>query len=340
LKAVYVEAPMVTAIREIARPQAEEREVVIKVKFTGVCGSDHHAYKGIHAFRKPPVILGHELAGVIDSVGDKVTKFKPGDRVTVMPQIGCGHCMMCAAGFPNICSSKRVPGMSGWVGSFVEYFNAPEDIVVKLPDTVGLDVGALSEPLAVAVHVVKRISTGNRGNLVVLGSGTIGMMIVAIAPFFGIKKVLTTDALDYNLAMAREFGAARTVNVLKENLPDAIAETFAGEKADAVVIAAAAPNIIDQAIESVRPHGEIIYLSMITKPMTAQTFPIVFGEIALKGSQTYTMDDFEEAVRLLASGKVDFGRFITHRFEMNSAQEALELVDKKTEDSIKVMICI
>ncbi|MHC1761177.1 MAG: zinc-binding dehydrogenase [Negativicutes bacterium] len=338
MKAAYVEAPRVTSVRDIERPRAEDREVLIRVNYAGICGSDLHIYKGIHAFRKPPVMLGHELAGVVESVGNKVTKFQHGDRVTVMPQIGCGHCRMCNAGNPNICTTKRVPGMNGWVGSFVEYFNAPEDIVVKLPDAVTLEVGALSEPLAVAVHVVKQISEGNRGSLVVLGSGTIGMMIVAIAPFFGIRKVLATDALDYNLVAVRDLGAAKTVNILKENLQDAIAETFEGEKADAVVIAAAAPNIIDQAIESVRPHGEIIYLSMITKPMTANTFPIVFQELTIKGSQTYTMEDFSDAVKLLVSQKVDFHRFITHIFELERVQEAMELADEKTEDSIKIMI--
>lgn len=340
MKAVYVEEPYRTAVREIDKPKINENEVLIKVKYTGICGSDLHAYKGIHAFRKPPVMLGHELSGSVVEIGSKVTKFKEGDRVTVMPQIGCGNCKMCKEGHPNICTSKRVPGVGGWLGTFVEYFNSSEDVVVKLPDSIDYDEGALAEPLAVAVHVLKSISESNRNNLVILGSGTIGLLMVAIAPQFGFKKILTTDALDYNLKMAQEFGAVKTVNVLKENLADAIDEAFCGEKADALVIAAGAPNILDQAIESVRPKGEIIYLAMITKPLTFNSFPIVFRELNLKGSQTYTMEDFIDAVDILGSGKIDFKKFITHRYSIDDAQAAMELVDKKLEDSVKVMLCL
>lgn len=340
LKAVYVEEPFRIGIREIDKPRISENEVLIKVKCTGICGSDHHAYKGLHAFRKPPVILGHELSGVIVEVGSLVTRFKEGDRVTVMPQVGCGKCKLCREGHPNICTTKRVPGMGGWLGSFVEYFNSPEDIVVKLPDNVDYAEGALAEPLAVAIHVLKSVSKDSRNNLVILGSGTIGLLMVAAAPAFGFKKVLTTDALDYNLKMAEEFGAVKTVNVLKDQLADAIRGAFNGEKADAVVIAAGAPDILDQAIESVRPKGEIIYLAMITKPITINSYPIVFRELNLKGSQTYTMEDFVDAVDIIASGKIDFTKFITHKYNIDDAQEAMEMVDKKYEDSVKVMLCI
>ncbi len=340
MKAVYLEANMQTAVRDIEKPKVAPDEVLIKVKSTGICGSDLHAFRGAHAFRKPPVILGHELAGDVVEIGSKVQTIKVGDRVTVMPQVGCGKCRHCREGNGNICPDSRVPGIGGWLGTFVEYFNAPAAVVVKLPDNVTYDQGALAEPLAVAVHALNKISPQNRNNLVILGSGTIGLLMAAVAPSCGFRKVLTTDALDYNLKMAASVGVARTVNVLTEDLAAAVAETFGGEKADAVVIAAGAPNIIDQAIESVRPKGEIIYLSMITKPMTANSYPIVFWEMDVKGSRTYTLADFKQAIDLLGSGKIDFQKFITQRYPLEQAQVGLELLDQKKEDSVKVMLYI
>ncbi len=340
MKAVYLEANMQTAVRDIEPPKVADDEVLIKVRSTGICGSDLHAFRGAHAFRKPPVILGHELAGDVVEIGSKVRTVKVGDRVTVMPQVGCGKCRHCRAGYSNICPDSKVPGVGGWVGTFVEFFNAPEKVVLKLPDNVTYDQGALAEPLAVAVHALNKISPENRNNLVILGSGTIGLLMAAVAPSLGFRKVLATDALDYNLQMAASAGVAKTVNVLTEDLAAAMAETFGGDKADAVVIAAGAPNIIDQAIESVRPKGDIIYLSMITKPMTANSYPIVFWEMAVKGSRTYTLDDFKQAVDFLALGEIDFQKFITQRYPLAEAQVGLELLDQKKEDSVKVMLYV
>ena len=340
MKAAYLEAPYKMGIREIEQPAVAEDEVLIKVKCTGICGSDLHAFRGVHAFRKPPVILGHELSGEIVKVGSRAEGFALGDRVTVMPQIGCGQCRYCKMDKANICLASKMPGVGGWLGSFVEYFNAPAKVVLKLPDNVSYDQGALAEPLAVAVHALKRIAPYNRDRLVILGSGTIGLMMISIAKLLGFGKILATDALDFNLNMAQSFGADRTVNVTKENLSVAVRDTFGEDKADAVIVAASAPDILDQAIESIHPSGEIIYLAMITKPMTVNSYPIVFDEMTLKGSRNYTISDFAEAVNLLASGKVDFQKFITQRYTLETAQAGMELLDKKTADSVKVMLYI
>lgn len=338
MKAVYVEEPFKTVVKQIPKPIIGENEVLIKVRCAGVCGSDLHVYRGAHAFRKPPVILGHEMSGVIEEIGGKVTKFKIGDRVTVMPQISCGKCNACISGYPNICSNKKVPGVGDWIGTFGEYFNAPEDIVVKLPENVDFDEGAMAEPLAVAIHVLKSIDKRNRNHLIILGSGTIGLLIMAVAPFFGFNKILTTDILDYNLKMAQRLGATRTVNVLKENYMDIVKETFEGKKADAVIIAAGGPNILDQAIESVNAKGIIVYLAMITKPVTFHSYPIVYQELMIKGSQTYTIKDFMDAVDIIAEKKINFKDLITHRYDIDDVEFAMELVDKKLEDSVKVML--
>jgi len=119
-------------IKDVEKPEIKDNEVLIKVKSTGICGSDLHAYRGHHPFRKPPVILGHEVSGVVEEIGDVVNNIKNGDRVTVEPQLGCGECEYCLTGKYNLCIDRRAPGIGNWHGSFAEYFVAPEGTVYKL----------------------------------------------------------------------------------------------------------------------------------------------------------------------------------------------------------------
>ncbi|MBP7072602.1 MAG: alcohol dehydrogenase catalytic domain-containing protein [Clostridia bacterium] len=327
-----------TGIRDIEIPAINENEVLIRVKCAGVCGSDLHAYRGVHAFRKPPLILGHELTGIIVDKGRNVKQFSKGDRVAVMPQISCAQCKLCLSGYQNLCKEKKVPGMRQWVGAFAEYFNSPEDILAKLPENVDFEEGVLIEPLSVAIHVLKQISEEKREKLVILGSGTIGLLMILVAKKMGYKKILATDIFDYNLNFAKSLGAEKTVNVLKEDLRDAIKEVFGSDKADSAVITASAPDIIDMAIESVGPRGEIMLMAMITKPITFSSYPIVFNELVIKGSMNYTMEDFNNAIGIIQSKKEDLKNLITHRFRMDDVQKAMELADKKYEDSIKIII--
>lgn len=159
MKAVYVIDKEKTEVREIERPTIKPDEVLIKARTVGVCGSDLHLFKGTHPFRHAPAILGHEIAGDIVEVGSAVTKFKVGDRVTVEPQVGCHSCEMCDKGYVSLCKGKAVPGTPKWIGTFAEYFNAKEEIVYKLNDNISYQVGSLTEPLAVAVHVVNHAQT-------------------------------------------------------------------------------------------------------------------------------------------------------------------------------------
>jgi Threonine dehydrogenase and related Zn-dependent dehydrogenases len=338
MKAVVLEENYRTVVRDIAAPPVADDEVLIRVRSTGICGSDLHAFRGVHAFRKPPVILGHELAGDVVAIGAGVRTLTVGDRVTVMPQVGCGKCRYCREGHSNICPASRVPGAGGWVGTFVEYFNAPAAVVVKLPPHVTYDQGALAEPLAVALHALNKVSPRTRNNLVILGAGTIGLLMAAVAPALGFRKVLATDVLDCKLRLAAALGAAKPVNVRTENLAAAVRETFGGDKADAVVIAAGAPDIIDQAIESVRPQGEIVYVAMVVAPITASSYPVVFWEMTVKGARTYTLADFNQAIDFLAAGKIAFQQLITQRFRLEEAQAGLELLDQEKADACKVML--
>ncbi|MEA4815727.1 MAG: alcohol dehydrogenase catalytic domain-containing protein [Lachnospiraceae bacterium] len=337
MKALYAEKNYEMGLRDIPIPEIGDNDLLIKVKYAGVCGSDLHAYRGEHAFRKPPVMLGHEMSGVVEKIGGKVTKFAIGDNVTVMPQIGCGVCEHCKAGRINLCRSKTVPGTAKWVGTFGEYFNAPESVACNL-DGVSLKLGAITEPLAVASHVLKRFPKNHNEDLVILGAGAIGLMLLIIAESYGFKNIVITDILDYNLDIAKKLGAKRTVNVKNENALKAVIEEFGESLAENVIIAAGGPSILSDAFSMTRTGGNIVYFAMITKDMTLNTYPIVFKELNIFGSLNYNMEDFDYAIRMLKAEKDKFEMLITHVFPLEEAGKALDILDKKTENSIKMLL--
>lgn len=339
MKAIYAEKPFQIGLRDIPVPKIKDDEVLIRVSYAGVCASDLHAFRGVHAFRKPPVMLGHEVSGTICEVGSSVTGLKIGQPVAVMPQIGCGQCSACKSGQVNLCTKKILPGTKDWIGTFGEYFAAPASVVCPLGN-VPLDLGSITEPLAVAVHVMRQFPQKHGEELVILGSGAIAMMLLIIAPSYGFHKIMMTDIVDENLKLARELGAAKTVNVLYEDAAAAAREFFGGAGSENTIIGAGSTDILAQAIDVTAPGGNIVYYAMITKEMTLNTYPIVFKELNLRGSLNYTMEDFDEAIELLESKEASMRRIITHSFPLEEAGNAFEILDKRTEFAMKMILSV
>lgn len=339
MKAVYAERPFQIGLRDIPVPKIRDDEVLICVAYAGVCASDLHAFRGVHAFRKPPVMLGHEVSGTICEIGSAVTGFQIGQPVTVMPQIGCGQCPACKSGQTNRCTKKILPGTSNWIGTFGEYFVAPASVLCPLGE-VPLDLGSITEPLAVAVHVMQQMPSDHGENLVILGAGAIAMMLLVIAPSYGFRNIMMTDIVDENLKLARELGAAKTVNVLHEDAATAAREYFGDPGCENTIIGAGSTDILAQAIDLTAPGGNIVYYAMITKEMTFNTYPIVFKELKLHGSLNYTMDDFDAAIRLLNKHCDTMRRIVTHTFPLEKADEAFEILDKRTEFAVKMILSV
>jgi len=338
LKAVYVESKHKTVIKDVDKPLLGSKEVLIKVCYAGICGSDLHIFNDAHAFRKPPVIIGHEMTGIVVETGNSVNKIKVGDKVTVLPLKSCNKCRMCEEGHGQLCQNKTVPGMKNWLGTFVEYFNTDEELVYKLDDKVGLKTGVIAEPLAVAVHALNKISKNQRNSLLILGGGTIGMLTLLAAKQEGFKNIMLTDIVDYNLDMALSCKADIVVNVLKEDLGHVVRKELGPEKFDAVIVTASAPNILDQAIENVGSARTIVYVSMITKPLTFDTYPIVYKEINLVGSLIFDGKDFIKAIKLLNQNTSDYEKLITHCYEIDQVQNAFEMMESKKEGYVKVVV--
>lgn len=337
MKAALVTDVQKVSIEEIERPLIKDDEVLIKTKTVGVCGSDLHLFRGTHAFRKPPAILGHEIAGDVVDIGKDVKHIKVGDRVTVEPQYGCGECEFCRQGLVNLCAKKVVPGTAKWIGVFVQYFNAPEKTVYKLNDSVSYKMGTMIEPLAVAVRALRRATVKEKDCVVILGSGTIGLLCLVVAKQMGYKKIVCTDTAKFNLDMAIKHGATIAINPLENDVVEAVKRLTDGKGADLALIAAGANNIVDQASACVRKHGEIGVIAMITEKVPFYSYQIVFNEQTMYGAMTYATSDFREAAEMINSG-LDLNDFVTQTMDLDHTQEGLDVLSQKKEDVVKVMI--
>ncbi len=337
MKAAYVVDECKVEIKDIDKPKIKDNEVLIKVKTVGVCGSDLHLYKGTHAFRKPPVILGHEVAGDVIELGKNVTKFKVGDRVTVEPHIGCGNCEFCEKELVNLCLNKKAPGTPGWIGTFAEYFNAPESVVYKIGDNISYEIGTLIEPLAVAVHAINRITVAEKDTIVILGSGTIGLLTVVAAREAGYKNIICTDTQQFNLDMALQQGATLALNPLEVDVVEKVKEFTNGRGVDVALVCAGAPGIVDQASSMVRRRGEVGVVAMITEKIPVNTYNFVFNEISMFGAMTYETQDFEKATEMVNEG-LDLNDFITQKLPFKETNEGLSILDEKKQNVVKVII--
>lgn len=195
-----------------------KHEVKIKVKAAGICGSDVHGYQGITGRRIPPMVMGHEFSGVISEVGSDVENLKTGDRVTAFPMDFCGTCPSCAKGEVQFCPSKKQFGVLTTNGAFADYLCVPAKVCYKLHDNVSFSAGSTVEPLAVAFRGVRHAGDIEGKNILIVGSGTIGLMLVACARIQNPAKIFVSDLSNSRLEVAKMMGANVTVNPSESDL--------------------------------------------------------------------------------------------------------------------------
>lgn len=319
-------------------PQIDDDEVLIKVKYAGVCGSDLHLFRGMHPFRKPPVILGHEVIGKVVKIGKNVTNISIGDVVTVEPHKVIEECEYSKKGLINIAEHKTAPGTGDWVGTFVEYFNAPEKFTHKLDNKVSFESGVLAEPMAVAVHALNRFSKPEGETLTIIGSGSIGLLATLVAKNTNkYKKIINVDIDDFNLKKALEIGADNVINSGEEDLIEAVNKLTNNKGSEHVLVATGYPEILNDVGKITKKRGEVVLVSMITKNIPYYSYDLVFKELTLIGSMTYTSKDFKETMSLINNG-IKCDNLITQKFSLEDSQKALNLLSNKEEGAIKILI--
>jgi len=322
---------------EVPRPEAGVDEVVIEVKACGICGSDVHVWKGEHPFTSYPIIQGHEFSGVVDSVGTNVDSINPGAKVTIEPSLVCGTCHPCRHGRYNICDNLKVMGFQA-DGCHRNFFAVPQQKVVPLPPEISFEPGAMVEPAAVGVHAVKRSGLKAGGRVLVLGAGPIGILTMQAAKGMGASEVMITDVVNFRLETARRVGADYTVNVAEEDLFDSIKGAFGRDGLDVVIECVGSEQALETAIQVARKGSRIVVVGVVGGRPRLSLGLLQDRELEMIGSLMYMREDFELAIDLIRTGRINPVQLITRRFEFEHLPEAYREADERKGQNLKVMV--
>lgn len=321
------------ADREIRRPGAGE--VLIAVRAASICGGDLHIYKGKHPSAPLPMSLGHELAGEVVETGAGVTDVRIGDRVTVEPVIACGDCPPCRNGQYGYCDRLSYHYRKGQ-GALADYFTVDQRYVFRLPEHLSYEQGALIEPLAVAVHAVKRARVGLGDNVVIIGAGPIGILIAAVCKAAGAHQILIADISEARLQTAAAMGATKTVDSRHQSVPDVVREATGGRGIAKSFECAGREETFVQAMSCLCKGGTATMVGIFEQPaiqIPASLF--VSQEITVQGSQGYCWD-FETALAL--TSVIDLGKLISHVFPLEEIDRALKTALEPQERAVKVVL--
>ena len=322
-------------LEEVPEPSPAPTEVKIQVKAAGVCGTDIQGHPGL----KPPVILGHELAGVVVELGSECTARRVGERVTSETTKSlCGKCRFCKRGPVSLCIGRT--GMASSAdGCFTKYITILESSTHGLPDHVGFEAGALCEPLACATHAVIEQGDVRTGEFVaVVGPGPLGLLVTRCSAALGARVVVAGISADAErLALAGQFGAERIVDVTTEDLPEVVKSMTDGYGADVVFECSGAAAAIPAALACARKRARYVQAGILHKDVTLDFDDIFFvRELSMIGSHTSNPDSWIKALELLEAGKVDLRPLVTATLPLGEWKQAFDLM--RTRQAIKVVL--
>ena len=330
-------SPGVIEFREIPVPQPAPGQALVKIMKIGVCGSDIHVYHGKHPFTKYPVTQGHEVSGQVVALGQGVTGLTVGQKVTIQPQVTCGKCYPCTHGKYNLCEELKVMGFQT-TGVASHYFAVDAAKITPLPEEMSYDEGAMIEPLAVAVHAVRRAGDVTGARIVVLGAGPIGNLVAQTAKGMGAAQVMITDISDLRLEKARSCGIDYTVNTAREDFGQAMLRCFGPDKADVIYDCAGNDITIGQAIQHARKGSILILVAVFEKMAKVDLAVLNDHELDLNTSMMYRTEDYAEAIRLVNEKKVELAPLISKQFTFRDYLQAYQYIDANRETTMKVLI--
>jgi 2-desacetyl-2-hydroxyethyl bacteriochlorophyllide A dehydrogenase len=322
-------------------PLARDDDVLVRVRRAGICGSDVHGFLDKDGpSRRDGLIMGHEAAGEVVRVGAAVTRVTAGDRVTIDPQITCGVCEPCRHGWISICDHKQVTGSSlrGFAqGSMAELIVVDQKQLFSVPDSVSFAQAAMVEPLANALHVVRRAEIAGGELAVVLGAGPLGLCIVGCLRAAGVGTIVVTDVSERQLRLANDLGADICVNVATQDLRRSVGDLSHGNGADVVIESVGIDVTYTQAIEVVRKRGKVMFFGAIQPTISLPLLPILHKELQLVGC-TGANDETPDAITMLADRAIDLDPLMTHEFALEDADQAMRTLSDAGTHSVKVQV--
>lgn len=303
MRAAVWTGPREMQIQEVEQPAAAPGELLLQVNTVGICGSELSGYLGENSLRVPPLIMGHEFGATVVEVGEGVTGFAVGDRVTANPMVPDRSCVMCRSGFENLCLNRTLVGAHR-PGAFAEYVAVPAIACYALPDAIDDLTASLVEPTACALRAVELAAVTPGSSVLILGAGPIGLLSLLVAKAAGASEIIISDLSRPRLDLALEWGATTALSPAQDDVVAISKERTGGLGVDAVIDAVGLPVTRNTGISAVRPGGKVVFIGLHEDATTIPGNSIIRSEIEIKGSFCYTANNFAASIRLLATGFV------------------------------------
>lgn len=338
MKGIVYEGPNQLNYTDVPDVFPKAGEVKLRVKACGICGSDVHGYMGLTGRRLEPMMMGHEFAGEVVELGEGVTTAKVGDKVAVYPVDFCGECEMCQRGDVHLCLNKRAFGVLDVDGAFAEYICVPAKCCFPVADDVPYAIGSLMEPLAVSYRGVGHAGDLTGKTVLLVGTGTIGLLALACVKMKNPAKIFVSDLSDNRLKVAKDMGADVVINPGKEDLKSVILEHTGGKGVDVAFEAVGAAPTVQQAMSALRFGGTAIWIGNNKKMIDINMQEIVTRELTVHGSFLYGFDEFKVVVDLLNQGKLNVAPLISKEIGLDEAIHYFETLAHNPGDLIKVVV--
>lgn len=337
MRAAVCVKPFEIRLQQVGDPEPKPDELVVRVRATGVCGSDVRGYQGIHPeITDYPVILGHEFAGEVAAIGGDGDGWRIGQRVAVEPITVDGTCAACLRGDYHLCDHLWLNGHQ-YPGSFAEYTTAKKRFTYPLPEALTFEQGAMIEPLAVCVHAVRVAGVRLGDFCVVLGGGTIGQLAAQVAVAAG-ATVMLADPFPFKREVASRCGIHYTADPFGDNLEEAIRERNHGQLADVVLEAAGAQQSLAQSVTLVRKGGTIMAIGFTAQPEDRINLTLItIRELKFLGTVIYCRD-YPPAIQLVEQGRIKLDPLMTAFSTLDQAEQAIKTVIEHKDRNIKSMI--
>ena len=327
MRAAQITTPNHLTLIDLPIPTPQGSEVLIRVQASGICGTDVHIFRGEY-LGSYPVIPGHEFAGVVEQVGPQVTRFKPGDRVAVEPNLACDNCINCLNNRQNFCLNWQAVGVTR-PGGMEEFTLVPERAVFSIGE-MPFEVGAFMEPLSCVLHGVERAQIRLNDRVAILGAGPIGMLLLQAVRLQGAARVTVVDRQFARVQTALKFGAEQTLLDLDELEHDAF---------DVVIDATGALPVISRSLDFARPGGTVLLFGVPPAGKKVEIEPFLIFRKGLKILSSYTsVRNSYQALGLLQSGQMRVQELISHRLSLAEFQHGIETIEQGREGVMKVMI--
>lgn len=312
MQALVWEGPRQMNMREVDRPEPAADEVLIRVAYSGICGSELGGYLGHNSLRVPPLIMGHEFSGEIVALGDEVgevnAKLATGQKVTVNPLISPPFSKAALRGRHNLTLPRNILGIHR-PGSYAEFITAPASNVYPLPDGMSLEHAALTEPLGCGLRVARLSGATATDTVLITGLGPIGLLTLQCIKAMGVDSIIATDTDADRIAIGKHFGIT-VLNPMEDNVVEIVREATNGEGADVAIDAVGANATRRECLDAVRPGGKVVFTGLHEEESNIQANLLIRNEINLQGSFAYTPLDFEDAFKWLAAGKIEIDEWL------------------------------